>query len=126
LAASSAEDGEIMEARIPPFFSAFHERFWVSPPMVSRTTSASWTTSLRPFGDLDFELSQGVRYVHFADRMLPLDSKGIIEAMSDEPSLNELWNSALPQFVCGQSIRQHPPGNAVQNSRCGGVPRAWW
>jgi hypothetical protein len=31
-----------------------------------------------------------------------------------------------PRFVRGQSIRQRPPGTDTQNSRFGGVPRAWW
>ena len=31
-----------------------------------------------------------------------------------------------PRFVRGQSIRQRPAGTDTQNSRFGGVPRAWW
>src|SRR3981189_1788146 len=31
LTASSAEGGATIETRIPPFFSTFHERAWVSP-----------------------------------------------------------------------------------------------
>src|SRR2546427_10118630 len=44
-AASSSEGGLTIETRIPPFFRVFHERFCVSPPMGSSTTSTSCTTS---------------------------------------------------------------------------------
>ena len=54
------------------------------------------------------------------------DRDFIVASMNGSVSSIHREGVHRPRFVRGQSIRQRPPGTATQNSRFGGVPRAWW